>query len=177
MTEEIWKPVKGYEGEYEVSNLGRVKSLPRKTTSGKLLKYSDNGNGYQHLVLTKNGSQRDFYVHRLVAQTFIPNPDNLPEVNHKDENKANNCVDNLEWCNKKYNMNYGTAIKRASEKQMFHISQYTINGEYVASYYGLSEAANAINVGKSAITNCLKGRSQLCGGFIWKYKDKPCTPN
>lgn len=117
---EEWREIEGYEGLYQVSNLGRVKSLFRvvirsngkpNTVNEKILKYGMN-RGYCAVVLCKNGKRKMYKVHRLVAMAFLSNPHNLPEVNHKDENKKNNCVDNLEWCTPKYNTNYGTCIER-----------------------------------------------------------------
>ena len=120
MTEEIWRPVVGYEGLYEVSNTGRVRSLDRydrknRLKKGKLLKNKDNGNGYLLCGLSKNGIVKNKYIHRLVAEAFIERPDGLYEVNHKDEDKTNNNVDNLEWCDATYNVNYGTRNIRAKE--------------------------------------------------------------
>ena len=108
---EEWRAVPGYEGLYMVSNIGNVKSLIKN----KIIKYFINKKGYRLVSLSKNGIIKKFSVHRLVAQAFIPNPDNLPQVNHKDEDKTNNNVDNLEWCDAKYNNNYGTANIRRSE--------------------------------------------------------------
>lgn len=120
MTEEIWRPVVGYEGLYEVSSYGRVRSLDRydsrnRFRKGRILKLSDNGRGYLIVGLHSNNKVKNFLVHRLVAEAFLPNPENLTEVNHKDEDKSNNCVDNLEWCNRNYNINYGTAKIRGRE--------------------------------------------------------------
>lgn len=127
---EEWKDIKWYEGLYQVSNLGRVKSLPKdvfvsnptftgyRHTKEKILKPSKNGAGYQVVILCNNNKKYQVYVHRLVAQAFIPNPNNLPEVNHKDENPLNNIVDNLEWCTHKYNGNYGTVNMRKRNKQL-----------------------------------------------------------
>lgn len=119
---EIWKDIVGYEGLYQVSNLGNVKRLKGYKGREKgyiveehLIKPSINSNGYQNVVLCKNGKTKTFTMHRLVAIAFLYNSDNLPQVNHKDENKLNNCVDNLEWCDSKYN-NYGTRNKKCSDK-------------------------------------------------------------
>ena len=109
-TVETFLSVPGYEGLYEVSNLGNVKSL----RSGKLMKKSKNNVGYEMLTLTKDKTQKTYLIHRLVALTFIPNPENLEEINHKDEVKTNNCVENLEWCSRDYNLNYGTYRERMS---------------------------------------------------------------
>ena len=108
---EEWRAVPGYEGLYEVSNKGNVKSLIKN----KIIKGFINRCGYILVGLSKNGIRKKITIHRLVAQVFIENPDNLPEVNHKDEDKANNSVDNLEWCDRKYNNNYGTANIRRRE--------------------------------------------------------------
>lgn len=107
---EIWKNIMGFNG-YQVSNLGRVRSL--KTY--KILKQTTNSQGYKTLGLCKRSKISTFLVHRLVADAFIPNPDKLPCVNHKDENPSNNCISNLEWCSYKYNINYGTCIYRIIE--------------------------------------------------------------
>lgn len=114
--QEIWKDIKGYEGLYQVSNLGRVKSLDKKIDDyrgkevrlikGKIMNTTDNGHNYLIISLTKNKHRKNFYVHRLVAQHFIENPNGYSEVNHKDYNKQNNVTDNLEWCDRKYNTNY-----------------------------------------------------------------------
>ena len=114
---EEWRPVVGYEGLYEVSNTGQVRSLDKYDSLGvfwigKLLSKLKVG-GYFMVKLRKDGIQKMCLIHRLVAQSFIPNPLNLPQVNHKDEDKTNNMVDNLEWCDAKYNMNYGTRQKRS----------------------------------------------------------------
>lgn len=114
---EIWKDIEGYESYYQISNLGNVKSLDRidaigREIKGRLLKWKHNNRGYFTISLNKNGKARYFLVHRLVATTFIKNPDNLSEVNHIDEDKSNNSVGNLEWCTSEYNHKYGTREER-----------------------------------------------------------------
>jgi hypothetical protein len=118
--EEIWKDIKGYEGYYQVSNLGRVKSVARViqrkskpyTVKEKILKARPDKDGYKYLVLCVNCKTKTTSIHRLVAQAFIPNPDNLPCINHKDENPANNNVENLEWCTYSYNNTYNDLAHR-----------------------------------------------------------------
>ena len=109
---EIWKDIKGFEGHYQVSNFGRVKSI--KFRKERILKPANNGCGYLYVNLSKNGKYNIYLIHRLVALIFISNPNNLPEINHRDEDKTNNKVENLEWCDRKYNMNYGTRTQRQS---------------------------------------------------------------
>lgn len=120
---EIWKDIVGYEGLYQVPNLGNVKRLKGYKGRGKgyiveehLIQPSINSRGYQNVILCKNGKTKTFTMHRLVAIAFLDNSEKLPQVNHKDENKLNNCVDNLEWCDSQYNNNYGTRNKKCSDK-------------------------------------------------------------
>ena len=116
--QEIWKDIEGYEGLYQVSNLGRIKSLNYLNTGiTKIMKQNLSGN-YATIGLCKKGKVKTRYIHRLVAETFIPNTDNYLEVNHKDENKQNNRVDNLEWCTRKYNINYGTHNQRMIQSKI-----------------------------------------------------------
>ena len=107
---EVWKPIEGYEDKYLISNTGKVKSLYRNI----ILKPKTDKDGYKEVSLHKNGKSKTKKIHRLVAYAFIPNPNNLPQVNHKNENKENNHVENLEWCTSEYNNNYGTHNERAS---------------------------------------------------------------
>lgn len=115
---EEWKDIPDYEGKYQVSNMGRVKSLnyARRKQVKVLRPGIEKTRGYLSVTLLKDGKQKTKPVHRLVAIAFIPNPNDLPQVNHKDENKLNNCVDNLEWCNAKYNCNYGHRNMKISQK-------------------------------------------------------------
>ena len=112
---EEWRPIEGYEGLYEVSSYGRVRSLDRfyyRLHKGKVLSPTKDRYGYLTVTLNYNGKSKTIKIHRLVAQAFLPNPDNLPQVNHKNEVKSDNCVDNLEWCDAKYNNKYGTRLER-----------------------------------------------------------------
>lgn len=116
------KDIKGYEGLYAVTEDGQIWSYRRK----KFLKLDGKVGDYQSIGLSKDGKVKGYAVHRLVAQAYIPNPDNLPMVNHKDEVKSNNCVDNLEWCTREYNCNYGTAVQRRLANWNYHPSPETI---------------------------------------------------
>lgn len=135
---EVWKDVKDYEGLYQVSNLGNVKSLERYAHTSntrynkhrllreRILKPGKNKDGYSVVVLRKDCKGKSYYIHRLVAEAFLPNPHNLPEINHKDENKENNHVDNLEWCTHIYNGNYGTInIRKRNQRLGFKHSEET----------------------------------------------------
>lgn len=129
---EIWKDIKGYESLYQVSNLGRVKSLARKVIKKnyvsfkkeRILKQQTDRYGYKKVILQRNYQIKTFSIHRLVAEAFLENPYNLPQINHKDENKENNCVLNLEYCDSKYNNNYGTRNIRVSETMKKKKYQY-----------------------------------------------------
>ena len=172
MGTEIWKPVVGFEGRYEITNNGRCRSLLMRK---KELKPLEDRNGYLHYILTDSESKRHLcFVHRLVALNFIPNPDNLPEINHKDENKKNNNVDNLEWCDRKYNINYGTCIERVAKantngKKSKPVLQFNIYGEFVCEWPSMMEAhRNGFTF--SAISRCCRGKKKSHKGFLWKYK-------
>ena len=180
---EEWKPIKDFEGLYEVSNLGRVRSLDRHVKNqgtfvlrGKLLALTADKRGYKHLLLWKNGKSKLGLVHRLVAAAFIPNPCNLPQVNHKDENKGNNNVSNLEWCTAKYNSNYGTGAKRNgmarrnNSKDSKPVIQMDLNYNFIAEYPSTREAARRNDFLQGEIAKCCRGIIKTSRGFIWKYK-------
>ena len=173
MIKEIWKDKKDYEGHYQVSNFGRVKSI--KFGKERILKLrTDKKTGYLHVVLCKDGKAKAFTVHRLVAEAFLPNPHNYPCVNHKDENKQNNNVSNLEWCTYKYNSNYGTAIQRTSQKRINgkcskKVYQYTLDGQFVREWESTAECGrNGFNQGN--VVACCQGKLKKYKDFIWKYK-------
>lgn len=174
---EIWKPVVGYEGLYEDSNLGRVKSLNyNHTGSERVLKPADRGKGYLFVTLCKDGKKKNHLVHRLVAKSFIPNPLSLPQVNHKDCNPQNNRVENLEWCTQEYNINYGTRNEKVSRVLTNHPSkskpvlQYTLDGQLVREWPSAMEAGrNSFNQG--AISACCRGELTTYKGYKWVYKD------
>lgn len=163
---EIWRNIEGYEGLYKISNKGRVKSL--YNGSERILRPSWMTGGYLYVVLCKNGNQSNQRIHRLVAKAFIPNPENLPEINHKDENKKNNCVENLEWMRHIDNCNYGSRNERLSRKLL----QYSKDGKFIMEWPGAHEVERVLGIDQGNISKCCKGKLKSSGGFIWKYKEK-----
>lgn len=181
---EIWRDIDGFEGRYQISSEGRIKSVDvytidtigrRQLHRGKFLKVRYDKDGYKKVSLYDG---KTYSIHRLVAQTFIPNPNDYPIINHKDENKQNNCVENLEWCTYKYNVNYGTAIDRRkantdyvekSKKQYKRIVQNTLNDVYIKEWSSIKEAADCLNLDNGSICKCLKGKVKTCGGYKWEY--------
>lgn len=199
--EEIWKDVKGYEGIYQVSNLGRVKSLPRIRSTGcgtcivkgGILKQSRNFYKKRNELMypyvsfhNKSGvPSKKMLVHRLVAEAFIPNPLNLSYVNHKDENKTNNNVSNLEWCTVEYNNRYGTARTRSNKTRVLKgickgVVKYNDDMTPIEEYSSVQEAANKNGTWKTNISGvCVHNKRKnanspywKCKGFIYKFKDE-----
>lgn len=193
--EEEWKDIPGYEGLYQISNFGRVWSKEKLinvdfsnnwctkingftyTMPGRFIKTRVNPYGYVTVSLTKDKKQKGYMVHRLVAQAFIPN-DNpaYNQVNHKDENKQNNCITNLEWCTAKYNVNYGTCIQRRKEKQKYSnkkripVISIDENGnekEYLSAW----DASRQVGAYQSNIWRAIHTGNK-CSGYYWRYKQK-----
>ena len=160
---EEWKDIKGYKGLYKISNTGKVKSV----TTDRIKKLQINNSGYLYTVLWKNGEQRIKLIHRLVAESFIENSDNLPMVNHKDENKKNNNVDNLEWCTHKYNCNYGNRNKRVATKLGIPVLAQKDNSYMY--FNSIREASRYLKTDASHIIGCCKGKRKTSGGYKWKY--------
>lgn len=180
---EIWKNIIGYEGLYQISNLGRVKSLRRLITNQynsfyikeKILKPQKNRYGYLYINLYKNGIMKHITIHKLVAEAFISIPDELKkyigtrhlQVNHKDEDKTNNIYTNLEWCSASYNTNYGTRNKKAVEKLSKIVLQYDLNGDFIKEWKSVTECRRN---GFKHVDDVCRGERKSCGGYIWKYK-------
>lgn len=175
MIMEIWRNVIEYENLYQVSNEGRVKSLNyKKTKKEKILKQYIDNCGYLFVTLSNKGKTKSFKIHRLVAETFIPNPQNLPCVNHKDEDKTNNKVENLEWCTYEYNNNYGTRNKRISEKGLNKknskiVYQYTLDGKLIAIYHSTRECGRQ-GFDQPNVQRCCRHKQKTYKGYRWSFK-------
>ena len=166
---EIWVPVKDFEEFYEVSNEGVVRSKDRicdkgRTSKGRMIKQWENLRGYKMVTLSKHGKQKHFPVHRLVAIAYLENPENLPCINHKDENKTNNNSDNLEWCNYQYNNTY-------RERHLVNASPVAQikNGETIATYKSVRYAGEQTGICYVDIIKCAQGKNKHAGGYQWKY--------
>lgn len=195
--EEIWKDIQGFEGKYQVSSLGRVKSLSRKRWQGKAFCFIDerilkqnrpikSKTGelmYPYVTLhdSSKGPARKRTIHRLVAEAFLPNPNNFPCVNHKNECKDDNRVENLEWCSFAYNNAYGTAHTRSQqtrrEKGLFKaVVKYDLKGTEIQKYASVAEAAKANNVLKTAISNACVRKTIHCNGFGYRFEGDEYIP-
>ena len=171
--QEIWKDIKGYENLYQVSNYGNVRSLTHNRSNGKgfflqkgrILKPGIQNIGYKIVVLSKNGKTKSYRIHRLVAENFIPNPNNYKCINHKDENKLNNHINNLEWCTVAYNNTYGAKQERHSKamkkKVGRKINQYDLEGNLINSFDCIIDAERFLNKKRasSTIWSCCKGKT------------------
>ena len=187
---EIWKDVLGWEGLYQVSNLGNVRTLHYKKPY--LMHPVVDASGYMRVsfVLPNSKKYKRYGVHRLVAEAFIQNPDNLPQINHKDENKQNNCSDNLEWCTNRYNCNYGNHCNNVRDSRIgmkfseLHIDnlrkshvksqgksviQLSKRGEIIGRFDSISDASRLLNISGQCISGCCNGRLKSAGGYIWKF--------
>lgn len=182
MTEE-WRDIPGYEGLYQASNLGRVKSLARNMVEfhkatryvrnypERILSQGDDGNGYKLCWLSKGGKGKSIRTHRLIALAFLPNPNGFRYVNHKDENKSNNNVDNLEWCTPLCNANYGTAVERRVKvqipKQNKAVYQMDMNGNILAVFPSVKEATRITGINNISAVAC--GVLRQSRGYKWMY--------
>lgn len=185
---EIWKDIEGYEGFYQVSNLGRVKSLERdvyypngtiiRHMEEKILVPSLGGGGYPFVHLHKNRKIKQEYVHRLVAMAFIENPENKPQVNHRDEVKTNNVVENLEWCTSVYNANYGTRIQRCVQNHRSYklgnnpSAKAVFCVELNKTFDCAKRAEEELGIWGTSIIKVCKGKAKTTGGFHWRYANE-----
>ncbi len=158
---EIWKDIPDYEGLYQISNLGNVRSIKNDIYT---LKQNDDGKGYKKVRLCKNGKIKSFRVHRLVAQAFIDNPNNYPEVNHKDYNRSNNAIYNLEWSNRKDNMEYSVKANRFHNKPVI-----CKNNNTVIIFNSIEEASCKTGVDRTNIGRCCNNKRKKAGGYNWAF--------
>ena len=182
---EIWKDVENYEGLYQVSNLGRIKSLERDVFNyrGTLINHMEekilvpvlNNNGYLYVKLCKNGKGKLMLVHRLVAEAFLPNPENKSQVNHKDEVKNNNAVENLEWCTASYNNNYGTRNERSVQNRRYpklgnHPRAKAIFCEELNKEFDcITSAGKELGIGRTSINQACTGKRKTAGKLHWRF--------
>lgn len=194
MKTEIWKDIEGYEGYYQVSNLGRVKSLPRgkqwpyRQTHNNIRKQHIK-NGYLQVNLSKGNKVKWIGVHRLVAMAFIPNPNNYPQVNHIDECRTNNVVTNLEWCTQSQNNMHGTARQRQNEsrhrndpdravwkaaalKHAKGVAMCSSDGKLIKSFASMTEASLETKVDITTIIDQCKGRRKSRRNYYWRYENE-----
>lgn len=195
MIEEIWKPIKGYEGLYEISSLGRVKSLERYVVfkgvkhlrKERVLKSGKNQYGYLYVVICNNNINKHKLIHRLVAETFIPNEHNKRTINHINGIKTDNRIENLEWCTHKENIQkaWENGLYKISEKQRINgktrgknnnkpVVQLDLENKVIKVWDSITEASNTLNINATAISNCARTKKSYntAGGYKWKYKEK-----
>lgn len=169
---EVWKDISEFEGLYQVSNLGRVRNR-----DGLVKQTKTNNRGYIQICLHKQGKSYYKLMHRVVAEAFIPNPNELPQINHKDEDKNNNTIQNLEWCTNMYNRHFGTSIQRmaqhhnysevakASSKPVLQLK----DGMVIKQYESVMAASREVGISDSAIRQVCYGRNKNSAGFQWQY--------
>lgn len=165
-----WRTVKEYD-HYEVNQYGDVRHKQRK----RILKPRSNKGGYLYVNFKINGKNINFAVHRIVANAFIPNPNGYTEVNHKDYDKNNNCVNNLEWVTSSDNKRHAYKLEENKKSRGKKVKQYTKDGNYIKTFDSLSLAAKEFNCSVCAISNCCLGRSKSSQGFLWRFVEGSTT--
>ena len=165
-----WREVKEY-SNYEVNQLGEIRHKKRQ----KILKPRDNNGGYQYVNFKINGKNTNFAVHRIVANAFIPNPNGYTEVNHKDYNKKNNCVDNLEWVSSSQNKQHSYLKQENKKSRGKAVNQYTKEGIFLKTFDSVSDAAKELGCCVAAISNCCLERTKTSQGFRWSFVESSTT--
>lgn len=168
---EIWKDIPEYEGLYQISNLGRVKTLGRKRVKEGIRK-TEICKGYERIDLSKNNKSKHYFIHQLVAKTFIPNPNNYKIINHIDENTLNNCVENLEWCTQQYNLCYGNRRQKVIDKERKLVHQYDKNNNLIMTHYSIQQAARNIGRNAGPICRCCQGKQEYAYDYKWLYANE-----
>ena len=176
MSEE-WRDIDGYEGRYQVSSMGRVKSLEwtdslGRTVKERILKPNVVGRGYLRVVLYAGGKTRMFFVHRLVCEAFHENPGNKPQVNHVNEDKTDNRACNLEWSTRRENINHGSRNERVAKAQSKPVGQYTIDGDLVKAWQSTNEVERQTGFSCGHISEVANGKRKTAYGFRWKYVER-----
>lgn len=176
---EEWKDITGYEGLYQVSTLGNVRSYDKEVPcrggktrliKGKVLTPTRCGNGYVKIMLIKDGIRKNKIIHRLVAEAFIPNTDGFTDVNHINEVKTDNRASNLEWCSKFYNNHYSHIPEKMNDAKKIKVKQMSIDGKVINIWNGIREAARALGIkSHKHISECCKGQAKTCYGYKWEY--------
>ena len=156
--------IRGYEGKYAITSCGKVWSYKTK----KFLSTHKNSKGYERVYLCKDKGGKSLAIHKLVAMAYIPNPNNLPQINHKDENKENNSANNLEWCTNKYNSNYGTRNERMAKAKGKKVLCIELNRIFDSE----KQAERELNIGVARISECCSGKNKTAGGYHWRYADE-----
>lgn len=179
--EEVWKDVEEFEGRYEVSNRGAVRSWVDKhgnrRTEPKALKPRKDHKGYLFVTLCKDGKMKNFRIHRMVAWAFVPNPQNLPQVNHLNEDKTDNRACNLEFCTQTYNNNYGTHNEKIAKARLNHpamsrpVLQFSPSGNLVKEWPSLMEVQRQTGWRHGHISRCCHGKCQSAYQHVWRYSD------
>ena len=166
---ELWKDIEGYKNMYQISNYGNVKSINyHRSGKSKIIKPLKRKDGYLKVILYKKGKTKSYFVHRLVAEAFLDNLNNYKYVNHKDENKKNNCVNNLEYCTAQYNNTYKKYNRGKTNKNK--INQFDLKGNFICQWNSLKEIKNNTNYSYYGIFNCLHNRQITSNNFVWKYE-------
>ena len=169
---EIWKEIEGYPN-YIISNMGRIKSLNyRRTGKEKIIKGSKNNSGYLSVTLSKKGKMNPYLIHRLVAQAFLDNPDNLSQVNHKNELKDDNRVENLEWCSPQHNINYGTHNEKVAKTNSIPIIQFSKEGNFIQKWESATQVERELGFYNGHISKCCKGKLKSAYGYKWGYAEE-----